>query len=96
MKLSSDLYAGISLLGVIVAIPSALLGIVLLISKGKWVEYYGQWFAFLGAFPAFLVGLIVFIVFFRESKRMRQVEAEEELIRKLAIEKLARDKLSGS
>lgn len=93
MKLSSDLCAGISLLGLIMAVPAALLGFMLLISKNSWALVWGKTLTFFGALPVCVFGLVVFVIFYRESKRVKQVEAEEELIRKLALEKLEKDKL---
>ena len=96
MKLSSDLCAGISLIGILIAVTSALIAIligVMIIGGNPWARYYGPAFAFFGMIPAVLFGAIVFLIFYRESKRMKQVEAEEELIRKLALERLEKDKL---
>ncbi len=93
MKLSSDLCAGISLIGILLAFPSAILGFLLMVVQNPWTKFYGPMFTFFGAIPAFLLGLILFVTFYRESKRIKQVEAEEELIRKLALERLEKDKL---
>ncbi len=99
MKLSSDLCAGVSLIGILVAVPSALIAIliaVMIVGGNPWAKYYGPIFTFFGAIPAAVLGAIIFVFFYRESKRMKQVEAEEELIRKLALERLEKDKLRSS
>ena len=90
MKLSSDLCAGISLIGALVAACFAFVGLVLLLFS----QNSGKMAFVILSIPGFFAGVIIFGVFYRESKRIRQVEAEEELIRKLAIEKLEKDKLS--
>ena len=99
MKLSSDLCAGVSLIGILIAVPSALITIiiaVMMVGGNPWAKYYGPLFTFFGAIPAVLLGALIFVFFFRESKRMKQVEAEEELIRKLALERLEKDKLRSN
>ena len=88
-KLSSDLCAGVSLVGGITAAVFGLMSMLLAISKNDMARPLLLFFAF----PGFMVSLVVFVVFYRESTRMRHLEAEEELIRKLAIEKLEKDKL---
>lgn len=88
-KLSSDLCAGASLIGAIIAAVFGLLGLLLMFSKNELAKTL----IFFLALPAFFFGVITFVAFYRESGRRRQVETEEELIRKLAIEKLERDKL---
>jgi hypothetical protein len=91
MKISSDLCGGISLLGALLAGSAALMAIMLLFSKNA----NARTFMFFLAVPAFFAGIIVFAIFYRESKRVRDLEAEEELIRKLALEKLENDKLGN-
>jgi hypothetical protein len=91
MKLSSDLCAGISLFGILLAGCFGLVGMMLVFSSHSLSK---SLMLFVAA-PAFLLGIIIFVAFYRESKRIRQVEAEEELIRKLAIEKLEKEKLGN-
>ena len=88
MELSSDLCAGISLFGILIGAFFAIVGLLLVFSAhsmAKTLLFFSV--------PGFFAGIVIFTVFYNESKRIKQVEAEEELIRKLALEKLEKDKL---
>jgi uncharacterized membrane protein YciS (DUF1049 family) len=88
MRISSDLCSGVSLFGAFVAACFALVGLMLLFSKHSLAKTL-----VILSIPGFFAGIVLFTVFYRESVRIKQVEAEEELIRKLALEKLEKDKL---
>jgi hypothetical protein len=88
VNLSSDLCAGISLFGGLIAAFFALVGLLLVFSGHSMAKTL-----VLLSIPGFFAGVVIFTVFYNESKRIKQIEAEEELIRKLALEKLEKDKL---